>query len=101
MSDELTDILFFKMDTDFGIPSDCQRWIIKLNIANDSDKLSDLNITKSGSIVYLYVTESKNQAVEDIEEQEGEEIEIEEEVEQLYYPQREQLQSAAAGRKCL
>ena len=88
------------MDADFGIPSDCQRWIIKLNIANDGDKLSDLNITKSGSIVYLYITESKNQAVEDIEEQE-EETEVEEEVEQLYYPQREQLQSAAAGKKCL
>ena len=88
------------MDTDFGIPSDCQRWIIKVNIANDSYKLSDFNITISGSIIYLYVTEPKNPSDEDIQEEEEEEAVVQE-IEQFYYPQREQLQGAAAGRNFL
>ena len=89
------------MDTDFGIPSDCQRWIIKVNVANDSYKLSDFNITISGSIIYLYVTEPKNPSDEDIQEEEEEEEAVVQEIEQFYYPQREQLQGAAAGRNFL
>ena len=90
------------MDTDYGIPSDCQRWIIKANIADDSYKLSDLNVRISGSIIYLYVTEPKNPSEEDIlEEEEQEEEAVVQEIEQFYYPQREQLQAAAAGRNCL